>query len=91
MGFLDAWGQLGIEAECAANLEVQAQVIREAAEANGAGFVSVIDVFNGPHYEDDPVDKGWMMDDLMHANDEGRDIVAELLAAYGFEASEVPR
>lgn len=90
LGFLGPWKQLGIESECMANWEILSQVIREAAEASGAGFVSTIDVFNGPDHDEDPVEKGWMKDDLMHANDEGRDIIAELLAAYGFEISQPP-
>lgn len=89
-GFLGPWKQLGIESECMANWEIVAQVLREAAEANGAGFVSTIDVFNGPNHDEDPVEKGWMDDDLMHANDEGRDIIAKLLAAHGFEISQPP-
>jgi hypothetical protein len=91
LGFIAAWKELGIESECVRNWEVQTQVIREAAEANGAGFVSLFDVFNGPNHDEDPNEKGWMMDDLMHAGDEGRDIIAEALAAYGFEVSEPPR
>ena len=90
-GFIAPWRELGIESECTANMEIQAQVEREAAEANGAGFVSLFDVFNGPNHDEDPVQKGWMMDDLMHAGDEGRDVIAELLAASGFDPSEPPR
>jgi hypothetical protein len=44
-------------------MEIQAQVEPEAAEARGAGFVSVFDVFNGPNHDEDPVEKGWMQDD----------------------------
>lgn len=90
-GYIAAWKEIGIESECVANLEIQSQVVEEAAEANGAGFVAVSDVFNGPNHDEDPSEKGWMMDDLMHAGDEGRDIIAELLAAYGFEVSQPPR
>ena len=89
-GFIAPWRELGIESECTANMEVQAQVEREAAEANGVGFVSVFDVFNGPNHDQDPTEKGWMMEDLMHAGGEGKDIIAETLAAYGFEVSEPP-
>ena len=89
-GFIAPWRELGIESECTANMEVQAQVEREAAEANGVGFVSVFDVFNGPNHDQDPTEKGWMMEDLIHAGGEGKDIIAETLAAYGFEVSEPP-
>ena len=89
-GLVAAWKELGIEAECIANWEIKAQVEREAAEANGAGFVSLFDVFNGPNHDEDPVEKGWMKDDLMHAGDEGLDVIAATLAAYGFEVSQPP-
>lgn len=90
-GFFAPWRELGIETECTANLEIQAQVEREAAEANGAYFVSLFDVFNGPNHDEDPIEKGWMADDGMHAGGEGLDIVAETLASVGFEVSEPPR
>jgi hypothetical protein len=91
VGYLAPWKQLGIDSECIANMMVMGQVIRDAAEANGAGFVSTFDVFNGPNHDEDPVAKGLMDDDLLHANEAGRDIIAELLAAYGFDVSQSPR
>lgn len=89
LGYLAPWTELGIESECTANWESQFQVVREAAEANGAGFVSVMDVFNGPNHDEDPFEKGWMFDSI-HPNDEGFDIIAELLTAYGYEVSQPP-
>ena len=67
------------------------QVIREAAEANGAVFVSLFDVFNGPEHDEDPREKGWISDDGVHAGDEGLSVVADALAAVGFDVSEPPR
>lgn len=89
-GFVAPWRVVGIEAECTANWEVEMQVIREAAETNGAVFVSFFDVFNGPGHDEDPREKGWMADDGMHANDKGGSVAAEALAAAGFELSEPP-
>lgn len=89
-GYIAPWTELGIESECTANWLTVDRVKREAAEANGAGFVSIVDVFNGPNHHEDPNEKGWM-EDAIHANDEGMDIVAQTLAAYGFELSEPPR
>jgi hypothetical protein len=91
LGFIARWRELGIEPECIANWEIQFQVVQQAAEAYGAGFVSVFDVFNGPNHDEDPIEKGWMLDDLMHAGDEGLNVVAETLASYGFDVSESPR
>lgn len=89
-GFIAPWREVGVEAECTANWEVEMEVIQEAAEANGAVFVSFFDVFNGPKHDEDPRAKGWMADDGMHANDKGGSIAAEALAAVGFELSEPP-
>jgi len=89
-GFIAPWRELGIEPECTANWEVEMQVIREAAEANGAVFVSFFDVFNGSEHDKDPREKGWIQDDGMHANDEGGSVAAEALAAVGFRVSEPP-
>jgi len=89
-GFIAPWREVGVEAECTANWEVEMEVIREAAEANGAVYVSFFDVFNGPRHDEDPREKGWMADDGMHANDTGGSVAAEALAAVGFEVSEPP-
>ena len=89
--FLAQWREAGIEPECTATWEIQTQVVREAAEANNAVFVSVFDVFNGPNHDEDVVAKGWIGDDRMHPNDRGRAAIAAALAAVGFEASEPPR
>ncbi len=45
--FIAPWRELGIEPECTANWEIEMQLIQEAAEANGAVFVSFFDAFNG--------------------------------------------
>lgn len=88
---VSAWAEVGIEEECTANWEVQTQVVREAAEAKGAGFVSLYDIFNGPNHDEEPREKGWISEDGFHANDEGNNVIAEALAAIGFEVSEPPR
>ena len=82
------WIEIGVEAECTAIWEGQAQAAREAAEANGAMFVSFYDLFNGPAHDEDARLKGWIGDDGMHANDAGAMVAAEALAAVGFELNE---
>jgi hypothetical protein len=84
------WTELGVEAECTAIWEGQTQAIREAAEANGAVFVSFFDLFNGPDHDEDPRAKGWIGDDGMHASVDGGAAAAQALAAVGFELSETP-
>jgi len=84
------WVELGIEPECTAVWEGQAQAAREAAEANGATFVSFYDLFNGPAHDEDARLKGWIDVDGMHASDAGAMVAAEALAAVGFELNEQP-
>ncbi len=81
--------QVGIESVCMANQEVIDQVERDAAEAAGAVFVSLLDLFNGPGHDVDPDEQGWLADGT-HPNDAGRALLVEALAATGWEASEPP-
>ena len=82
---------MGIEPERAADWEVELQWIQEAAEAIGAGFVSLSDVFSGPGHDGDSRAKGWIDGGGMHAGDEGLTVAADALAAVGFEMNEPPR
>jgi hypothetical protein len=88
--FIATWRQEGIEPACTANWEVYSQVIREAAAANGAGFATVFDVFNGPEHDQDPNDQGWISDDGAHASEAGHAVIAQALADVGFEATQRP-
>jgi hypothetical protein len=89
--WLGQWTEIGVEAECTAIWEGQARAAREAAEANGAAFVSFYDLFNGPDHDEDARAKGWIGEDGGHANEAGGAAAAEALAAVGFEVSEPPR
>lgn len=88
--WLGQWIEIGVEQECTAIWEGQAQAAREAAEANGAVFVSFYDVFNGPEHDEDAQAKGWIGEDGMHANAKGGAAAAEALAAVGFEPNAPP-
>ncbi len=89
--WIPVWRRLGIETECTAGEEAIDQVMREAAEAAGAVYVSMLDVFTGPGHDQDPAEQGWILDDAMHLTGPGVDVLVEALAAAGFEASEPPR
>ena len=84
------WVELGVEPECTSYWEGQANSAREAAEANGATFVSFYDLLNGPDHDEDARLKGYVWEDGMHANDAGALVLAEALAAAGFELNEPP-
>lgn len=91
MPWLSQWRQVGIASECTAMEETLDQVRREAAEAAGAEYVSMLDVFNGPAHDEDPVEKGWISEDGMHLSEAGVTILVDALAAAGFEESKPPR
>jgi hypothetical protein len=84
------WIEIGVEAECTAIWEGQARSAREAAEANGAVFVSFYDLFNGPDHDEDARLKGWIDEDRFHASEAGAAAAAEALAAVGFELNDLP-
>jgi hypothetical protein len=86
-----AWRQLGIEAECTAGEEAMDQAQRGAAEAAGAVYVSMLDIFTGPQHDQDPAERGWLAEDGMHLSDSGKDVLVEALAAAGFDAGQAPR
>ena len=85
------WRRAGVEAQCTAGEEALDQVMREAAEASGAVYVSMLDVFTGQAHDQDPAERGWIAEDGMHLSDAGKDVLVETLAAAGFEESEPPR
>jgi lysophospholipase L1-like esterase len=89
--WLSVHEQMGIASECTANEEALDQVMREAAEAHGAVYVSMLDAFTGPNHDQDPAARGWLAEDGMHLSDEGQVVVLEALAAAGFEESQPPR
>ena len=84
------WRAAGIEAECIANWETWSRVLEAAAEANGAVFVSPFDILNGPNHDEDPREKGWILDDGQHTTAEGAAAIADALAAAGFQVSDPP-
>ncbi len=89
--WLPVWRQVGIEAECMAGEEALDQAQQAAAEAAGAVYVSMLDVFTGPQHDLDPAAQGWLAEDGMHLSEPGKEVLVEALAAAGFEESEPPR
>jgi len=88
--FVAAWQKAGIGAECVSYEEASDQARREAAEANGAVYVSMLDTFSGPQHDQDPAAKGLIAEDGMHLNEDGQQLLAENLAEAGFDTSAPP-
>lgn len=87
---ISEWRLAGIEKACTAGWESFSGVERAAAQANGARFVSVYDVFNGPGHQQDPRKKGYIGPDGVHASLEGAAVIAATLAAAGFAPDTMP-
>jgi hypothetical protein len=66
------------------------QVRREVVEANGGVWVSMLDAFNGPQHDEDPIAKGLIQFDMLHLNEDGQQLLAGTLAEAGFDTSEPP-
>jgi hypothetical protein len=75
MPVLGAWRKAGIDKECTADFESESGAIRAATEASGATFVSIYDVLNGPDHEQEPVQKGYILESG-HANEQGVALIA---------------
>ena len=88
--WVPVWRRLGIETECMAQVESLEQARREVVEANGGVYVSMLDAFNGPQHDEDPIAKGLIQDDWLHLNEDGQQLLAETLAEAGFDTSEPP-
>jgi hypothetical protein len=88
--WLAQWQQMGIDRACVAGEEAVDQARQESAEAHGAIFVSMMDVFAGPKHDEDPIEMGWISEDGMHLSGEGHVVLVDALAGAGFEPSEPP-
>lgn len=83
------WEEFGVADVCTTSWESQSDAIRLAAERSGATMVSAYDALNGPNHDVDIAQAGYLRDDA-HLNAAGGEVVAEALAAEGFEPSQAP-
>jgi dienelactone hydrolase len=84
---LAEWEEFGATEVCTTTFETMSDAIRLAAESSGATMVSAFDALNGPNHDIDFAQAGYLSDD-MHLNAAGGAVVAEALAAEGFEPSQ---
>jgi hypothetical protein len=85
-GPLPDWREAGIEPECTAAWEAQADAIHEAADEYGVLTASFYDEFNGPDHDEDAREKGYIAADGFHQS-MGAGVTAqvEVLHALGYE------
>ena len=86
---LDDWAEVGATDACTASWEASSDAVRLAAEKSGATMVSAYDALNGPNHDVDLAQAGYLRDE-MHLNAAGGAVVAQALAAEGFEPSQAP-
>jgi hypothetical protein len=87
---LPDWSKAGIREECTASNEAMSAVVRQAAESHGATMVSTYDALNGTDHGDDPGTRGLISGDGVHLSHAGGVVVANALAATGFEPTTAP-
>ena len=84
-GSLADWREAGIEPECTAGWEAQADAIHEAADEYGVLTASFYDEFNGTNHDEDPREKGYISGDGWHTSPEGTTSQVEVLHALGYD------
>lgn len=80
------WREAGIEPECTASWEAQADAIHEAADEYGVLTASFYDAFNGTNHDEDAREKGYIAADGWHqSQDAGVTAQVEVLHALGYD------
>jgi hypothetical protein len=82
---LAPWRQAGIEPECLHNFEVFSAAVPRVADEYGVPTASMLDAFNGPDHDQDPVERGFISGDGIHTSDAGRAAMVDVLDALGYE------
>ena len=95
--FLARQRDAGIDAECVAWTEAWSAVVRDAAERNGAAFVSLADLLSGPDHDIDAFEAGYTGASEQYPtiwwgtpNEIGTPMIVEAVAAAGFEPVTQP-
>jgi hypothetical protein len=81
---VEGWREAGRYHECRAAVLGYNQAIRHAAEAHQVPVARLRLAFNGPDFQEDPVQKGLIGADNVHTNEEGQALIASLLHDLGY-------
>lgn len=84
------WQAGGIQKQCSAGFEAMNDATKAAAEATGATFASAEDALNGPRHDQDPRAMGYISDDGVHCVAAGAALIADVLAATGYDPNTKP-
>lgn len=86
-----SWQEAGVIAVCTRFWESLSAALGRAAKAYGVGFADLYTAFNGETHMEDPIAKGYIQADNIHPNDAGRKVIADAVAALGYERVKRPR
>ena len=85
-GMIVDWREAGIEPECTAAWEAQADAIHEAADEYSVLTASFYDEFNGVDHDEDPRERGYIAADGFHqSQDAGVAAQVAVLHALGYD------
>jgi hypothetical protein len=85
---LASWREAGIEPECLHNFELFSAAVRHVADEYGVTTASMLDEFNGPDHDQDPVERGLISGDGIHTNAAGQAFMVDVLDSLGYEPVE---
>ena len=85
MPLYSEWKNHGIEKECTCCWENFNNAIHQAAAAYNVPVARVYDAFNGPNHDEDPREKGYIMDDGEHTREAGQKVIADLMRELGYD------
>lgn len=79
------WKRLGMYDEYKRCSEAAVAIYYQAAAEHNIPIADVFSAFNGPNHDQDPRDKGYMLEDDMHPSDAGRQVIADQFRKLGYE------
>jgi lysophospholipase L1-like esterase len=85
MPLYSEWKNHGIEKECTCCWENFNNAVHQAAAAYNVPVARVYDAFNGPNHDEDPREKGYIMDDGKHTKEAGQKVIADLMRELGYD------
>jgi hypothetical protein len=87
---ISGWKIAGVNESCTEAWENQSNAVRLAAETYNIPFLSRYDAFNGLNHDEDPREKGYIVDDGQHPSPLAAQFTAELLSQMGYEPVSPP-
>ncbi len=87
---ISGWRIAGVNESCTEAWENQSNAVRQAAETFNIPFLSRYDAFNGLNHDEDPREKGYIIEDGQHPSTEAAQFTAALLSQMGYEPVSPP-